>query len=99
MSELNATCPECGAALVEREKKSKRPGEILLICERGHKRQGRLVSGYLHLYRSNYPGMVGEGRKQVAVTASIAEKELMSQRGVMPQDVWNLGIDTLRNKQ
>lgn len=89
-------CKICQSPLKYRAP-SRRPGEILLICEQGHKWQARRDdAGNIGTpYRVNYPGMVGERRKQVAVTASEYERDLMRRAGVKPQAVWLRGITAL----
>jgi hypothetical protein len=96
----NATCKDCGAPLKER-KKSKRPGELLLICtgEKPHKWQARMIEGHLHLYRSNWKGQRGEGRKVAAITISPWQQTILDARGVKQQHAFNLGIDILRDRQ
>jgi hypothetical protein len=95
----NAKCKDCGADLLEREKKSKRAREILLICEKGHKWQARLLDGYLHIYRTNWKGQRGEGRKVATITISPGEFMLMKKHNLKQQEVYLLGIDILRTKQ
>ena len=93
-------CEICGSKITERPgRKSKRPGELLLICAQGHKWQGCIVEGHLHLYRSNYPGMVGEKRKVKTITVSPDEQELMDNHGISQQAVFLMGLDILRGKQ
>ncbi len=96
----NAKCPDCGAEITERPQKSKRPGELLLICtgSPAHKWQGRIVGGYLHLSRTNAPAWHGEGRKVKAITVSPAEQKLMDEHGVSQQAVFQMGLDILRHK-
>lgn len=97
----NAKCKDCGAQLVERDRKSKRPGELLLICqgETPHKWQGRMIEGHLHTYRTNWKGQRGERRKFAGITVAPWQQAIMDEKGVKQQYVFNLGIDTLRNKQ
>lgn len=100
----NATCKDCGGVLSKRQKESKRPGEILLICSKGHKWQAREAknsdgSKYLHLYRSNWKGQRGEGRRVATITISKNQDALMDALGIKQQKVFELGIDLLRDKQ
>ena len=90
-------CLTCGAELTERPgAKSKRAGQTLFICPAGHKNQGRFDGQYWHIYQSNaWKNRQSERRKQVAVTASESDRALMKQKGFMPQNVWQLGIDFL----
>lgn len=71
----NTRCPDCGATLQERGK-SRRVGELLLICAGGHKWQGTLRRGkdgavYLHPYRSSRRG----GEKMVVRSVRIRQEQ------------------------
>lgn len=48
-------CPICKSPMRERGK-SKRPGELLLVCKNGHERQGRISHGYTTLYTTGKGG-------------------------------------------
>jgi hypothetical protein len=89
----------CNLELSERAgAKSKRKGETLLICPAGHKWQGRYDGATCRIYKTNsWKNRISEDKKQVAVSASASDRALMKQKGVMPQAVWNLGIDILRD--
>lgn len=96
----DAVCKDCGAPLIER-RKSARPGELLLICTgpEAHKWQARKHDGYLHLYRSNWKGHVGENRKIATITISDSERKIMEKNNVKQQEVFRMGIDTLYRKK
>lgn len=55
--------------------------------------------GYLHLYRSNWKGQRGEGRRIATITISAIHQNIMDTHGVRQQAVFELGIDCLKNKQ
>lgn len=78
-------CKECGGLLKFRGR-SRRPGELLLICSNGHKWQSRGVG----LYRSNWKK---EGSKVFrGVRVYPADLEALKARGLSVQGVLDEAI-------
>ena len=64
----SASCPDCGSTNLSERGTSKRPGELLLVCANGHRFQGRMSYGYLHIYRSGPRNPVGYVVRSVRLT-------------------------------